>query len=58
MINMLLYQVLACTIHGKRSDKNNKYKMPALTWSEKLDLPDESYSVSDIQNYFEYTIKK
>ena len=42
----------------KSSYKNNKFKMPSLTWSEKLDLPDESYSVSDIQNYFEYTIKK
>ena len=42
----------------KSSYKNNKFKMSSLTWSEKLDLPDESYSVSDIQNYFEYTIKK
>ena len=28
------------------------------TWNEKLELPDGSYSVSDIQDYFEYIIKK
>ena len=30
----------------------------APTWNEKLDLPDRSYSVSDIQNYFKYIMKK
>ena len=28
------------------------------TWNEKFELPDASYSVSDIQDYFEYIIKK
>ena len=42
----------------KRSHKNNKFKIAAPRWYEKLELPDGSYSVSDIQNYFEYTIKK
>ena len=28
------------------------------TWNEKFELPDGSYSVSDIQDYFEYIIKK
>ena len=27
-------------------------------WNEKLELPDGSYSVSDIQDYFQYIIKK
>ena len=28
------------------------------TWNYKFELPGESYSVSDIQDYFEYLIKK
>ena len=27
-------------------------------WNEKFELPDGSYSVTDIQDYFEYIIKK
>ena len=36
----------------------NKFKISAPTWNDTFDLPDGSYSVSDIQNYFEYIIKK
>ena len=32
--------------------------MSAPTWNEAFELPDGSYSVSDIQDYFEYIIKK
>ena len=28
--------------------------MSALTWNDKFKLPDRSYSISDIQDYFEY----
>ena len=28
-----------------------------LTWNEEFELPDGSYSVSDIQDYFEYILK-
>ena len=31
--------------------------MSTPTWNEKFELPDKSYSVSDIHDYFEYTIK-
>ena len=34
---------------------NSKYQLP--TWNEELELPDGSYSVSDIQDYFEYSLK-
>ena len=27
-------------------------------WNDKFELPDGSYSVSDIQDYFEYILKK
>ena len=42
----------------KSSYINNKFKISAPTWSEKFELPDGSYSISDIQNYFEYILKK
>ena len=32
---------------------NNKFKVSAPTWNDKFELPDEKYSVSDIQDYFE-----
>ena len=42
----------------KSSCNNNKFKISAPTWSEEFKLPDGSYSVSDIQDYFEYILKK
>ena len=42
----------------KKSYKNNKFKMSSLTWNEEFELPDGSYSITDIQNYFEYILKK
>ena len=42
----------------KISCNNNKFKISAPTWNDKLELPDGSYSVSDIQGYFEYILKK
>ena len=42
----------------KSSYNNNKFKISAPTWSEEFELPDRSYSVSDIQGYFEYILKK
>ena len=42
----------------KSSYDNNKFKISAPTWNDKFELPDGSYSVSDIQDYFEYISKK
>ena len=42
----------------KSSYNNNKFKISARTWNHKFELPDGSYSVSDIQDYFEYILKK
>ena len=42
----------------KSSYNNNKLKISAPTWGEEFKLPDGSYSVSDIQDYFEYILKK
>ena len=42
----------------KSAYKNNKFKISAPTWNDEFDLPDGSYSVSNIQDYFEYIIKR
>ena len=42
----------------KKSYKNNKFKISASTWNEEFELPDGSYHISDIQDYFEYIFKK
>ena len=40
------------------SCKNKKFKISAPTWNREFKLPDGSYSVSDIQDYFEHILKK
>ena len=42
----------------KSEYSNNKFKISAPTWYDEFNLPDGSYSVSDIQDYFECIIKK
>ena len=42
----------------KSSYNNNKFEISAPTWNEKFELPDGLYSVSNIQDYFEYSLKK
>ena len=42
----------------KSDCKNNKFKIHAPTWNETFDLPNGSYSSSDIQDYVEFIIKK
>ena len=42
----------------KSSHNNSKLKISAPTWNDEFELPDGSYSVSDIQDYFKYILKK
>ena len=42
----------------KSAYNNNKFKISAPTWNDTFDLPDGSYSIADIQDYFEFIIKK
>ena len=42
----------------KSEYRNNKFKITAATWKDTFDLPDGSYSISDIQDYIEFIIKK
>ena len=51
------YQILVFIIRGS-SYNNNKFKISAPTWDEEFELPVGSYSISDIQDYFKYILKK
>ena len=42
----------------KSSYNNNKFKISSPTWNKEFTLPDGSYSISDIQDYFQYILKK
>ena len=42
----------------KSAYNNNKFKISAQIWNDEFDFSDESYSISDIQDYFEYLFKK
>ena len=42
----------------KSEYNNNKFKIHAPTWNDEFNLLNRSYSVFDIQDYFEYIIKK
>ena len=53
--NLTIYQTWK---NIKNSYNNNKFKKSAPTWNDKFDIPDGSYSVSNIQDYFEYILKK
>ena len=50
---------ICCTWKNIKSVCNNdKFKISAPTWNDEFDLPDGSYSIADIQDYFEFIIKK
>ena len=55
LINLSIYYMWK---NIKTECKNNKFKILAPTWNDTFDLPDGSYSISDIQDYFEFIIKK
>ena len=42
----------------KKLYKDNKFKLSPPTWNEECELPGRSLSISDIQDYFEYILKK
>ena len=44
--------------HIKSAYNNNKFKISAPAWNNTFDLRDGSYSIADIQDYFEFIIKK
>ena len=38
----------------KKSYNNNEFITSAPEWNNEFELPDGSYSISDIQGYFQY----
>ena len=38
----------------KKSYNNNRFKISALTWNDKFELPGGSHSISDIQDYLKH----
>ena len=48
LVNLSIYY----TWKNVKSAYDNKFKMSAPTWNDEFDMPDRSYSVSDIQDYF------
>ena len=55
LANLSIY----CTWKNIKSEcNNNKFKISAPTSKYTFDLPDDSYYIVDIQDYFEFIIKK
>ena len=55
LVNLSIYY----TWENIRSEyNNNKFNISAPTWNDNFDLPDGSYSISDIQDYFEFIMRK
>ena len=42
----------------RKQYKNNKLEITTSTWNDEFKLPDGSYYVSDIQDYFDYVNEK
>ena len=42
----------------KSSYNKTKFKISAPTWNDKFELPNGSYSLSDIQDHFDYILNK
>ena len=55
LVNLSIYYIWK---NIKSEYKNNKFKISAPTWNDTFDLPDGFYSIDDIQDYFEFIIKK
>ena len=55
LANLSFYYILK---NIKSEYNKNKFKISAPTWNGTFDLPDGSYSISDIQDFIEFIIKK
>ena len=55
LVNLSIY----CTWKNIKSAYSNiKFKMSVPTWNDEFDLPNGSYSIWNIEEYFEFIIKK
>ena len=54
LVNLSIYYTWK---NMKSAYNNNKFKISAPTWNDEFDLPDGSYSIADIQDYFNLSSK-
>ena len=55
LVNLSIYYTWT---NIKSAYNNNRSKSLAPIWNNEFNLPDGSYSISDIQDYLQYVIKK
>ena len=55
LVNLSIYYIWK---NIKSEYNNNKSKVSPPNWNDEFDLTDGSYSISGIQDYFEFIIKK
>ena len=58
IIGVSNFRIFYTSKNIKSSYINNKFRISPPTWDDEFELPDGSYSVSIIQDYFEYIFKK
>ena len=58
LVNLSIYYKKIFWKNIKSEYSNKKFKISAPNWNDTFDLPDGSYSIVDIQDYFEFIIKK
>ena len=58
MKKILLYQILVFNIHGETEKAHTTILNLKYQLQHEFELPDGSYSISDIPDYFEYILKK
>ena len=56
--NTIALSILSIYNPWKNSYNNNKFKISGPTWNDKFELPNGSYSLTAIQDCFEYILKK
>ena len=54
LVNLSIYNTWK---NIKSEYNNNKFKISAPTFNDTFDLPEGSYLISDVQDYFEFIIK-
>ena len=58
MIEQFIYHFFLNLSYLLTSSARYEFKISVPTWNKEFELPDGSYSISDIQYYFEYILKQ
>ena len=57
LIILLLLNIYYAWKNVRQQNKNNKLEIKSPNWKDEFELPGDSYSVSNIQDYIDYIIK-